>query len=515
MNGRLGLPRETISDNPVPDTVIGYASVKGPATVFGPQRAKGIPGATRAGSRGRGRTARAAAPYHATKSDRDAVEKDLRNAGFTVVAGSALGFSVSGPPGAYEAITGGTLQAREILREIDADCTMYVTHLDIVGPGQPKALGCGKVRSAKLKVDGLVLERPRFNHAPFPSPLPPPSPKHHLRVPGDVAVALSAVAAHQAGHRGDGVLVAMPDSGQFRHPFFTANGFNLRQTITVVPNTNPAKDPVGHGTGESANIFAAAPGAILQAIRASNAAGVLVGALAGFLTAKELNPKPRILTNSWGGDQPGPPFAPPDEADLAFALEILDAIDQGILVVFSAGNGQFSIEPQVPGVLAAGGVFLDQNGDLRASDYASGYASPFFAGVNVPTVSGLVGMRPRAQFLMLPVQPGCDLDQEESKIDPPVDFTVDGTLPTDGWALFSGTSAAAPQLAGVAALVIGAKPNATPAQVIAALASTAIDITAGACHPRFNNPALPGADVATGAGLVNAAAAVQFALDNF
>jgi hypothetical protein len=33
------------------------------------------------------------------------------------------------------------------------------------------------------------------------------------------------------------------------------------------------------------------------------------------------------------------------------------------------------VEPQVT-VLAAGGVFLDQNGALHGSDYASGYTVP-------------------------------------------------------------------------------------------------------------------------------------------
>ena len=77
-----------------------------------------------------------------------------------------------------------------------------------------------------------------------------------------------------------------------------------------------------------------------------------LGAIAGFLTAKAANP--RILTNSWGGDGPFPPLGPPDQFDIVWALEIRDAFDQGIFVVFSAGNGQFTIEPQVPGVLAAG-----------------------------------------------------------------------------------------------------------------------------------------------------------------
>ena len=79
------------------------------------------------------------------------------------------------------------------------------------------------------------------------------------------------------------------------------------------------------------------------------------------------------MTNSWGGDGPFPPTARPDPADWVLALEIADAIAKGIVVIFSAGNGQFSIEPQVPGVLAAGGVFVDHEGNLIASNYASGY----------------------------------------------------------------------------------------------------------------------------------------------
>jgi Subtilase family len=93
---------------------------------------------------------------------------------------------------------------------------------------------------------------------------------------------------------------------------------------------------VGHGTGESANIFAVAPQAELHAIRASNDQGALVGAIAGFLRAKQLQPP--ILTNSWGGDGPFPPSGPPDSFDIAWSIEISDAIEQGIFVVFSAGN---------------------------------------------------------------------------------------------------------------------------------------------------------------------------------
>src|SRR3954467_8304845 len=90
---------------------------------------------------------------------------------------------------------------------------------------------------------------------------------------------------------------------------------------------------------------------------------------------------------------------------------------------------------------------------------ASGYHGPGFGGVDVPPVSGLVGMRPRASYIMMPIPPGCPIDVQRAAAgtgtgagDPP-----DGTSPDDGWALFSGTSAAAPQIAGAAAVLRGVR----------------------------------------------------------
>jgi subtilisin family serine protease len=494
---KFGLPVLMESDNPVPANIVGYVSVRGAESVFGAKVTQ------------LNKTAKA---YYADKKDRDSVRKDLEKSGFEIIAESSLGMSVYAGPGQFEELTGGTIQPTERLVLTTDGVREYVTHLDIVGDKQPKALGVGAVKSKSLKVDGIVLERPRQFHAVFPSPIPLNSPKYHLQLPNDVATSLSALAAHQQGVRGDGVNVVMPDSGWYRHPYFTANGYRVKTPIVAIPGTNPSKDPIGHGTGESANIFAVAPGAILQPIRGTDAGGKFVGVVAAFLKGKALSPQ--IMTNSWGGDNDYPPLGGPDEADLAFKVEVQDAIEKGILVIFSAGNGQFSIEPQIPGVLAAGGVFIDPNGQMQASDYASGYKSPWFDDVVVPTVCGLVGMQPRAQYLMLPVQPGCELDQNESVADSGEDG--DGTAATDGWALFSGTSAAAPQVAGAAALVLSAKPGLKPAQVIEALSKMAIDVLIGRSFPqRFNEPAGPGFDNATGWGLVNASAAVEYAKNNF
>lgn len=96
---------------------------------------------------------------------------------------------------------------------------------------------------------------------------------------------------------------------------------------------------------------------------------------------------------------------------------------------------------------------------------------------------------------------------QRSTIAAPGDMLL-STLPTDpnaalssplGYAPLSGTSMAAPVVAGVAALTRAAYPNYTPAQIRARLTSTAIDLGAKGRDPIY------------GAGLVDAAAAVGVA----
>ena len=94
-------------------------------------------------------------------------------------------------------------------------------------------------------------------------------------------------------------------------------------------------------------------------------------------------------------------------------------------------------------VISAGGVFVAEDGLMLASDYASAFDSRIYPGRHVPDFCGLVGEAAnRAAYIMLPVPPGRELDR-----------LTDGTA-GEGWGVFSGTSAAAPQLAGVCALLL-------------------------------------------------------------
>ncbi|PFB12931.1 hypothetical protein CN408_29545 [Bacillus cereus] len=200
-------------------------------------------------------------------------------------------------------------------------------------------------------------------------------------------------------------------------------------------------------------------------------------------------------------------------AQITIAAAISNAVNKGIIVVFTAGNGHYSFPGQLPYVISAGGAYVDEDGKLQASDYASGFESTLFPNRDVPDVCGLVGMQHRAQYIMLPVQPGDNLDKEEANdyVDENGETHPtcgnDGTAPNDGCAMFSGTSAAPPQIAGICALLKQIKPNLTLREAQDILTKTAHDIVEGQCAQ--GNSAGPGPDLTTGYGLAEAEKAVQ------
>jgi subtilisin family serine protease len=330
--------------------------------------------------------------------------------------------------------------------------------------------------------------------------LPPAVKYHHLRVPGDVAVLTRASPTHRralpGGGRatGAGVKVAMLDSGFYHHPYFDAHGYRLNPTLAPDADPPATQDDNGHGTGEVANVFACAPDARVWGVKMGG------NTVLAFDRAMALSPK--VITCSWGFHLPGVTTLPVPLVPLR--LRILSVVAAGVTVVFSAGNGHVSFPGMMPEVISVGGVFVDAAGGLRASNYASSFSSLIFPGRRVPDLCGLVGMQPRAAYIMLPIPAGAEIDVDLGGTPFP---SKDETTTNDGWAAFSGTSAAAPQVAGVCALLKQKEPSLTPAQVKAALRATARDVTAGTSA--MGEGAGPGIDPATGAGLVDALAAWQ------
>lgn len=338
------------------------------------------------------------------------------------------------------------------------------------------------------KADGLndLIDRAYIQHDPVffanERPIPPFwNDKFRLRVPGDIAQIMKSSSVHKRGITGHSVKVAMIDSGFYHHPYLKEQGYNFL-AITAPDAVDHTSDLSGHGTGESANLFATAPGINFVGVKMANPT-------LAFKTATEL--KPDIMTNSWGYSEDRPGTSMPNWLKPLY-LAVLDAVSKGITVCFSAGNGHFAFPGSMPEVISVGGVVVDQNLNYSATRYTSGFDSTWFPGRSTPDVCGLCGTPPTADYIVLPVQDGSALQK------------------SGGWGAFSGTSAASPMVAGVCALLKEADPQLSPVDIKNILKYTSRDITVGRnAHGKL---AAPGPDGATGFGLVDAERAIEAVL---
>lgn len=432
--------------------------------------------------------------FQSERSVIDQAANMLAEAGFEVLQVNEYTINIAGTQKTFEQAFATKLQTEErpVIKEGAREDT--ATFVECPETGIPGLIDTSKTGFRDV-LEGVAIEEPYYFMAP--SKFAPLKSYWHLRVPAGVSLALNADRAHRGAITGKGIKVSMVDSGHYKHPFFVGRGYRVGPVVLGPGASNPLHDESGHGTGESANIFAAAPDVQLLPVKIN-----FVNSKGAFDKAVQL--KPDIITCSWGSSiKTGPLSA----ANQALATSVAAAWKAGIVVIFSAGNGHWGFPGQHPEVISAGGVYMEPNESLRASDYASGFMSNIYPNRRVPDLCGLVGMRPGAKYIMLPVEPGDQIDKQLSGGTHP---NGDETAPNDGWAAFSGTSAAAPQLAGVAALMLQACKKLKPKDIRDIMMKTARDVKLGRCfnQPGMNHPAVPGPDLATGNGLVDAHKAV-------
>ena len=454
--------------------------------------------------------------FHPDPVDMDKALHELSQRGFRLTAKGKLTASVRGPRKLFEQTFGTRLKQFNLSKA--QNCSAHSFYFPPPGaPWNPDPAIMDLIDDAYIQWPHIYMGKKKKKKKPAQSSIsatPPHVNYFHLEMPLDVPRLLNASRVHLAGGTGKGIRVVMIDSGFFHsHPYFTSHGYS---SSVVLANgaANVKQDGNGHGTGESANIFGVAPGATFIGVKLDNESDPQGGAsiLEGFQEA--IKHSPHVISCSMGYD-----LCPSDPATgrrtsnvplptlpnnlVALEAEIQAAVASGVVVVFSAGNGHVSFPGMMPEVISAGGVFVDQNGNMQASDYASAFPSRIYSGRNVPDFCGLVGMQPHADYIMLPIPPGCEIDNENA--------AHDGTAVRDGWGVFSGTSAAAPQLAGVCALLREKNPSATPAEIKSTLQRTCVDVTSGSSNSASNNgvalTAGIGVDSATGGGLVDAFAA--------
>jgi subtilisin family serine protease len=448
-----------------------------------------------------------ASNVQAFESDEELVRRAiarLQEAGFEVLYATTRTINIAGSRATFERAFSTTLVAveRETIKsggEVGTTTSFDTADTSLFGLIDTANSGFADV------LEGVAIEQPYALQTP--TAFPPPARYWHLDVPADVSLGCNADRAHRSGVTGLGIRIAMVDTGQAAHPFFTERGYRVEPTVLGPGTVDAHIDSVGHGTGESANIFSTAPDITLLPVKCANASGSLVNTTAAFAAAAALNPT--VISCSWSRSIQNGPL---DAAANALATEVAVAVNAGIIVCFSASNGGWGFPAQMPEVIAVGGVFMERDGSMRASDYASGFMSNVYPRRRVPDVSGLVGMRPKAIYIMLPLSEGAQIDAGNAGGTHP---NGDETPNNDGWAAFSGTSASCPQVAGVCALIKQACPRLTPAEVRDILMTTARDVTVGSSSPLTGlpggSPAGVGPDNATGAGMVDAHKAVLLA----
>jgi serine protease AprX len=306
-----------------------------------------------------------------------------------------------------------------------------------------------------------VVERPLF----MTPRIPPQTGGFDLHLPGDVAQLTGASAAHRlttpAGDRATGnrVPVAIIDTGFARHPYYENHAYNVTR-MAAFDASNPDVDDEPHGTPIIANLFACAPDIKAYAIKHGTNP---VLAIARALT---LAPLPGVISLSWAydlTDDNGVPETSLPNDLIPLRLAILVAVFSGVTVVAAGGNGQIAFPAMMPEVIAVGGVALGPNDVLSKWPDSSSFTSAIYAGRTVPDLCGF------ASEMLRPIPPDAN------------------GHPYDWDDAAGGTSSAAPQIAGICALLLQKNSTLTPQGILYALLETAKPVGTG-----------------TGKGLVNA-----------
>jgi len=315
------------------------------------------------------------------------------------------------------------------------------------------------------------------------------------------------------GVTGKGVGVAILDSGinglnpdvaypakTVKNLKFTLNFAYLTEDTTTLPrpggelfvdNLPNTDNTGGHGThvagiaagngGSSVGAYrGVAPGANLIGLSAGEGLSILYASAlqaVDWMIDNRVKYNIKVVNNSWGGTGEFDPADPVNEAMKAVH-------DAGITVVFAAGNdgpaentmNYHSVAPWVISVAAGCKLFvLDPTNSASECQDASGRA-PVMAGFSSRGVPGDALQHPDI------TAPGVNIVSARSYtgVVAPLGITSDltgcniGVQNLDDFTCMSGTSMAAPHIAGVVALMQEAANNRlTPDQVLAILTSTA------------------------------------------
>ncbi|MBN1780914.1 S8 family serine peptidase [bacterium] len=418
--------------------------------------------------------------YKALPENPEKLAEKLKAAGFQVMSKGRLGISIAGPQRLFTEYFKAKIGIRTVKLTVNprSKLTTRAYYLEEEA----------KIPSNISELAESIYIPRRGVYFAGEGPMPTPG-YYHLRPPNDIATLTNASQAHAWGYRGTGIRAAMVDSGFIAsHDYYNGMGYN----ITVHAMVGLAnQDEVGHGTGIAANLLAVAPDCDFHFYKIDDgwnfdpAAGIRQAILDGV----------QVISCSWGMWW-----------DAAVEAEILDAVNtHGITVVFACGNGGPIGWPAcMSEVVSVGGAYPIAGGGWEASSYASSGTNGQNPGRQCPDMCGITGHGPNGIIIVMPTMMNALFDNSFSG---GVFPNGDETAADDGWLVASGTSSAAPQVAGAAALMLEANSGLTPAQIKAHLMASCVDVTTGVSAA--GDAAAVGVDDATGTGVLHVGAAVD------
>lgn len=156
---------------------------------------------------------------------------------------------------------------------------------------------------------------------------------------------------------GHGVIAAQIGTGHYRHRFFSDRGYRVLPTLLGPGQRHPQRDDHGHGTGEAACLFGAAPDLRLRPVKG------LLDPVGDLLMTVDSTPTPDLIINSWGYDVDHGSWDELERTDgnLYHYLKVLEAAitfatTRGIVVCAAAPNSWKSFPASHPDVIAIAAV---------------------------------------------------------------------------------------------------------------------------------------------------------------
>lgn len=308
----------------------------------------------------------------------------------------------------------------------------------------------------------------------------PAEPKGNL---ADVANYLGATDLWVRGYYGEGVVVGIVDGGITAQGRRVKPGETQRRIGRVIggwPEVDWGTEAARwdeHGNMCATDVLGIAPRAQLYDLRIGGVGGMdgtLSRALQAFqwaINRHRVDGTPQVLSNSWGVYQEAWDVNYASNPNHPFTRKVGEAVEEGIVALFAAGNCGIGCPSASCGRDAGPG---------RSIWGANGH----------PSVITVAAVNKDEEYVGYSSQGPAALDPNKPDVCGVTHF--DGYHRSD-----TGTSAACPTVAGVAALLLQGSPAASPAQVKLSLMVTAQDV----------GP--PGWDPHTGAGIVKAVPAFE------